>query len=199
MSFYTYMHIRKDTGLPFYVGKGSGNRANWQHGRNKHWSNVVKKHGFDVSILAHWENENDAFQHEIFLISCFKDVGIELVNLTNGGDGPSGQKFSAEQKIAISAAKKKLYADGFVNPKGMLGKKHSEETKQKMKESHAKRDCSMSDEAKKKISESSKGKPGTFGHKGKKHTEAAKLKASMARKGVPWSDARRAAQRSKQS
>lgn len=197
MSFYTYMHIRKDSNQPFYIGKGSGNRAFWTHGRNKHWSNIAKKHGFEVTILANWENEKDAFEHEKFLIACFKNMGIGLVNLTDGGDGASGQKFSDEQKEKMSIVHKKLYADGYKNPKGMLGKKHSEETKRKMKESHAKRDRSISDETKKKISESSKGKAGTFGHKGKKHTEAAKLKASMARKGVPWTEARRAAQRSK--
>jgi hypothetical protein len=199
MSFYTYMHIRKDTGLPFYIGKGSGNRANWQHGRNKHWTNIVKKHGFDVSILAYWEKEKDAFEHEIFLISCFRVMGIELVNLTDGGDGPSGQKFSEDQKNNMSISKKKLYADGYVNPKGMLGKKHSEETKQKMKAAHSARDCSMSESAKRKISESSIGKLGTFGHKNRSHSEASKMKISIAKKGVPWSDARRAAQRSNQS
>lgn len=197
MSFYTYMHIRKDSNQPFYIGKGSGNRAFWAHGRNKHWSNIAKKHGFDVTILADWESEKDAFEHEKFLISCFKDMGANLVNLTDGGDGPAGQKFSAGQREKMSIVHKELYANGYKNPKGMLGKKHSEETIQKMKESHANRDCSMSNEAKEKISESSKGKAGTLGHKGKKHTEAAKLKISMARKGVPWTEARRAAQRSK--
>ena len=197
MSFYTYMHTRKDSNQPFYIGKGSGSRAFWAHGRNNHWSNIAKKHGFDVTILANWESEKDAFEHEKFLISCFKDTGANLVNLTDGGDGPAGQKFSDEQKEKMSIVHKELYANGYKNPKGMLVKKHSEETIRKMKESHAKRDCSMSDEAKKKISESSKGKAGTFGHKGKKHTEAAKLKSSMARKGVPWTEARRAAQRSK--
>jgi group I intron endonuclease len=193
------MHIRKDSNQPFYIGKGSGNRAYWAHGRNKHWSHIAKKHGFDVAILANWASEKDAFEHEKFLIWCFKDMGASLVNLTDGGDGPAGQKFTAEQKEKMSVVHKELYANGYQSPKGMLGKKHSEETKQKMKETHANRDCSMSDEAKKKISESSKGKAGTFGHKGKKHTEAAKLKSSMARKGVPWTEARRAAQRSKQS
>lgn len=197
MSFYTYMHTRKDTNQPFYIGKGSGKRAFWAHGRNKHWSNIAKKHGFDVTILANWSNEKDAFEHEKLLIACFKDMGVNIVNLTDGGDGPAGQKFSDKQKENMSIVHKQLYANGYKNPKGMLGKKHSEETKQKMRETHAKRDCSMPDDVKKKISESSKGKAGTLGHKGKKHTEAAKLKSSLARKNVPWTKARRAAQRSK--
>lgn len=197
MSFYTYMHVRKDTSQPFYVGKGHGKRAFWRHGRNKHWTNIANKCGFDVVILSDWEKEKDAFDHEKLLISCFRDMGVNLVNLTDGGDGPTGQKFTEEAKQKMSEGWKEKYNSGYQNPKGMMGKRHSAETIQKMKDSHAQRDCTMPDEIKIKISESSMGKPGTFGHKGKKHSEAAKLKASMARKGVPWSEARRAAQRSK--
>ena len=196
-SFYTYMHIRNDTHKPFYVGKGYGDRAFWKYGRNKHWQNIVNKVGYKVQILANWENENDAFEHEKLLIKCFRDINIELVNLTDGGDGPSGQKFSQEQREKMSNAHKKLYDNGYVNPKGMQGKKHSEETKAKMRLAHSKRDCKMSQETRKKLSESSKGKPPTFGHKDKKHTDAAKLKLSVARKGVPWTEARRLAQSKK--
>jgi len=95
----------------------------------------------------------------------------------------------------MSITAKNRYINGEKNP--FFGKKHSEETKKKMRESHAKRDCTVSDETKQKISQSSKGKPGTFGHKGKTHTPEAKIKASIARKGVPWTEARRKAQRSK--
>jgi hypothetical protein len=197
MSFQTYMHTRNDTNETFYIGKGQDKRAFWKHGRNKHWTNIVNKHGYKVYILGEWEKEVDAFEHEKFLISCFKKMGANLVNLTNGGDGPAGQKFSVEQRKKMSEAHKQLYADGYVNPKGMLGKKHTEEVKKKMRLTHAKRDCSVSNETKQKISESSKGKKGTFGHKGKPHTIEAKIKLSVARKGVPWTEARRLAQRSK--
>ena len=50
--FYVYEHVRNDTGQVFYVGKGSGRRAYYSSGRNKHWHRIVNKHGFSVTILA---------------------------------------------------------------------------------------------------------------------------------------------------
>lgn len=100
--FYTYIHFRKDDSKPFYVGKGSGNRHLSKVGRNSHWKNIVNKHGFDSKIMASWECEQDAFEHERFLISCFKDIGIKLVNLTDGGEGASGAIRTSEQKKRYS-------------------------------------------------------------------------------------------------
>jgi len=37
-SFYVYEHIRRDSFLPFYVGKGKDNRAYKKIGRNKYWN-----------------------------------------------------------------------------------------------------------------------------------------------------------------
>jgi hypothetical protein len=90
--YYTYIHSKADTKEIFYVGKGmvSRHRANSKSNRSKYWHNVVKKHGLEVQIASYWESESDAFLHEKFLISCFKDMNISLVNLTNGGDGTSG-------------------------------------------------------------------------------------------------------------
>jgi hypothetical protein len=86
--FYTYAHTRNDTNKIFYIGKGVNNRAWVTHGRNKHWNHIVKKHGHTVKILAEWKTEKEALDHEILLISCFKDLGYLLVNMTDGGDNP---------------------------------------------------------------------------------------------------------------
>ncbi len=193
MSFYTYMHTKKDTGEVFYIGKGCKNRAFKKHDRSKYWKNVATKHGYEVLILSHWENEKDAFEHEKFLISCFKEIGANLVNLTSGGDGVIGYKATEEEKNKMSAIWKEKYKNGYENAKGMLNKKHSTETIKKMKHSHLLRDCSMSEEARKKISLSSIGKPPTFGMKGKQHSDEAKKKISMALKGKQWTEARRLA------
>lgn len=99
MKYYTYAHFTKDTKKLFYIGKGSNRRA-WQtSSRNRYWTNVVKKHGRTVEILAEWATEEEAFEHERFLISCFE---MQLVNLTDGGEGTSGRKQSEQEKIKRS-------------------------------------------------------------------------------------------------
>jgi hypothetical protein len=114
--FYTYCHLRKNPdgspGTPFYVGKGSGRRAYRAKGRNKHWNHVAAKHGFVVEILARWQSEKEAFDHEVFLISTFRAMGFKLVNLTDGGDGVSGFPVSAERKLHLSRLAAKQWSNG---------------------------------------------------------------------------------------
>ena len=100
--FYTYAHYTPE-GRLFYIGKGNGRRAHSHVGRNVYWRRVVEKYGNpDVQILANWQTEQEAFDHEILLISCFKDLGHKLANLSNGGEGPSGVKHTEERKRQIS-------------------------------------------------------------------------------------------------
>lgn len=101
--FCTYSHHKPD-GTLFYIGKGSVKRAHAKDNRNPHWKNIVAKHGsYKVEILANWPTEAEALEHEKFLISCFRDLGFSLANVTNGGDGVSGHKHSAETKAKLSA------------------------------------------------------------------------------------------------
>ena len=129
--FYTYCHT-KPNGTIFYVGKGSGNRA-WQtHSRNKHWKNIVLKYKtYNVEILANWDLESEANDHEILLISCFKDMGYVLANMTNGGEGLKGLVFSQEHKNKLKLAR--------IGKTPMKGKKHSMETRLKMSKSAKRR------------------------------------------------------------
>jgi hypothetical protein len=91
MIYYTYIHRKASDGVPFYIGKGTGNRFKSSDPRNAHWLNIVKKHGFKAEIVARWETDSEASEHEILLIDCFKnDLGIALCNMTNGGDGRRG-------------------------------------------------------------------------------------------------------------
>jgi hypothetical protein len=101
--FCTYSHHKPD-GTLFYIGKGSVKRAYAKDNRNPYWKNIVAKHGsYKVEILASWPTEAEAFEHEKLLISCFRDLGFSLANVTNGGDGVSGHKHSAESKAKMSA------------------------------------------------------------------------------------------------
>lgn len=99
------MHMTNDSSLPFYIGKGAGNRA-WQLNparRSLHWRRVVNKHGCKVQVLSFWEREEDAMTHERFLIKVFSEIGIPLVNKTEGGDGTSGFRWSDESKQRLSS------------------------------------------------------------------------------------------------
>jgi hypothetical protein len=104
--FYTYAHYTSD-GRLFYIGKGHGRRAYCFHKRNNYWNNIVAKHGKPVvKIIAEWIIEAEALAHEIELIKQYRIQGIELCNLTDGGDGTSGRKHSEEFKARISALHK---------------------------------------------------------------------------------------------
>lgn len=110
--FYIYIHRRLSDNQPFYVGKGSGNRAFDLSGRNEYWKRVKDKHGLKVEILFDNLSEDEAFQCEIDTLLEFKYFGYELTNMTNGGEGPSGLNFSDEQRLKISnGLKLKRYSD----------------------------------------------------------------------------------------
>ena len=99
--FCTYAHYTPQ-GRFFYIGKGSEKRAHSKAGRNNYWQKVVAKYGNpDVQVLANWNTEEEAFSHERLLISCFRDLGYKLCNLSDGGEGPSGLKHSEEFKEKI--------------------------------------------------------------------------------------------------
>jgi len=94
--FYVYVHKRNDTGSVFYVGKGSGRRAFWKNGRNKHWHSIVDKHGYSVEIISSDMTEDDAF---ILEKSTIQKYGRKnLCNYTDGGDGSSGSVRTEAQK-----------------------------------------------------------------------------------------------------
>ena len=113
MTFYTYAHYRATDNSLFYIGKGKGSRAHSADPRNPFWSKIVKKHGFKVEILATWKTEEEALEHEKFLIQCFrKDLGIKLCNMTDGGEGRSGFTNTPE----VRAAHSKLMSDPNFNP-----------------------------------------------------------------------------------
>jgi hypothetical protein len=98
MQYCTYIHHKPDNSI-FYIGKGSIKRAYSPSGRNVVWNRIVKKHGgFKVQILAQWLTEQEAFDHEIFLIDTFCDMGYQLANIAKGGSGSTGFRHTDEHK-----------------------------------------------------------------------------------------------------
>lgn len=89
MLFYTYAHVRPDTGHIFYVGKGRNRRAYCSSKRSLHWCNIVKKNSgkFTVRILNWFADEQTAYISEMWQIATLQPLGF-LVNKTPGGESP---------------------------------------------------------------------------------------------------------------
>ena len=131
--FYVYEHWRLDKDECFYVGKGCRNRAYSRSDRNSHWENIVSKlerigSGYEIRLVAVGLSEKDAFNLERERILFWRDL-VDLANKTDGGDGVSGFIMPAEARAKMSAK-----AKGRPGVKSMLGRKHTPETKQKMRE-----------------------------------------------------------------
>lgn len=178
--FYVYLHNRLITGAPFYIGKGKLGRAYSKRGRNLYWNKIVKKDdGFNVTLLANNIDEELAVLTEIEAIDLYKMRGINLCNVTNGGEGTSGLKHTQATKDKLSkilkgkvpwnkgiAASQQAKDKMSKTRKGRIalnkGKNHSEETKNKMSAVRKGRTALnkgkfVSEETKKKISEANKG------------------------------------------
>ena len=144
--FYTYAYLRED-GTPYYIGKGSGNRA---FKRNSHERKCPPPER--ILILKRNLTEEEAFRHERYMISLFgrEDLGTGILhNFSDGGEGASGVKRSEETRQKMADAKRgennpmkrpevaeKMAAKrrGKPNPEQaerMRGKTQSDETKQK--------------------------------------------------------------------
>jgi hypothetical protein len=109
--FYVYEHWRLDRDECFYVGKGKGNRAYILKDRNRHHKAIMAKlnrEGFamEVRIVESGLSEQRALDFEVERIAFWREVGADLANVTNGGEGVSGLKHSEETKAMWSQKRK---------------------------------------------------------------------------------------------
>lgn len=128
----------RDDRTPYYIGKGITNRAYLKHRRKKGSHNPPPKER--ILILKTNLTEDEAFKHEKYMIAVFgrKDLGTGI--LYNFTDGGQGSS----------------------------GRKHSDYTKQKIKDKR--KHQIISDETKEKMSASKKGR---------KHSNETKEKMSL--------------------
>lgn len=162
-NYYVYIHrtnATREKGDIFYIGKGCGYRAWDVVNRNRYWKAIVSKYGLNIEILLNGLTEQQAFNLEKSLILI---TGREvLCNMTDGGEGASGSKWSEETRA------KHRFAH--------TGKRHSELTKQKV--SLARKGTKLSEETKRKMS---------LAKKGKKFSEEHRAKLSAAQMGNTYS------------
>jgi hypothetical protein len=168
-AYFTYAHCRQTNGSIFYIGKGKRDRTVSHANRNNYWKNVVSKHGLNIMLLAKWKTEQEAFEHEKFLIWCFRDMGMQLVNMTDGGEGLSNPSAETRKKMSTQNAMKRPEVSAKISAarKGKLlstehkkklsevqsGRKLSDSTRQKMSDRYAN---GLDAEYRKKLSESAK-------------------------------------------
>lgn len=149
--FYVYIHRKATDGSVFYVGKGSGRRAFWKNGRNKHWHAIVNKYGYEVFLIAQSLTENEAFKIERDTIAYYGRSN--LCNYTDGGDGISGARRSDQLKELMRQK--------------MLGRQFSAETIEKMRQSARNRGPEFQEKRAQKL-------------RGRKHSEEHRAKIAIA-------------------
>jgi len=96
-NFYTYAYLRED-GTPYYIGKGKGYRAY----DKRHSVGLPSKDR--ILILKNNLTEQEAFKHEIYMISVLgrKDLGTGILrNRTDGGEGTANIIRSEEHKKSL--------------------------------------------------------------------------------------------------
>lgn len=168
MKFYVYTYYDPRGGLnhPIYVGKGTSRRA-YFHLRscaNPILSRTLEKiraAGLKpaVEIVFRTDDETEAIAREVALIAQYgrRNIGTgTLCNLTDGGEGVRGRVVTPETRKRISEA----------NAGRLVGRKISDEHKrniaaaQRGKPHPRKSGTTHSPEARKRMSEARRGKPG---------------------------------------
>lgn len=110
VQFFVYVHKKPD-GTPFYVGKGLLRRAyDFAPSRRTAWhKNIVAKYGRDAIMVEAIAclSEQEAFDVERRRIAEIRASGIDLVNLTDGGEGASGHVSNERQLAALAKGRGK--------------------------------------------------------------------------------------------
>jgi hypothetical protein len=180
---YVYALMDPRSQKVFYIGKGVRYRA-WVHLRENVRTNhnpflyrrieSIRRDGFEpeVRILCRHDTHESAISQEIELIALYGKAsqGGILTNLTDGGQGTPGYRYTPEQRSAVQER--------------MIGTKQSTETRRKR--SVKLTGISRSAETRRLMSESKKGAQNAmFGKetwmKGKTHCDESKRKIKSAR------------------
>lgn len=167
-----YFHYNPVKQEIFYVGISNNTKRPFDiTARSKWHKKIVKKYGYDVQIIRDDLTWEQACTLEIFWIKTIGRRNLKegsLVNLTDGGEGSVRWKMSKTTKEKISKANK--------GNQVRLGKKCSDESKQRM--SAAQKGSKASEETKAKMRTS------RIGYKHSEETKQKIAEANRKRKGM---------------
>lgn len=148
MSYVAYVHAKPDTedasGI-FYVGKGLERRARKvvrNESSNRHYKHTVAKYGAEnimVGMLP-CSTETIAFDLEKGLIKCLRRMGVELTNMTDGGEGSSGYTPTKETRQKASENSRSNWKNVEFRTKTVLAQTQAQRT---MPTSEAKRKAAL--------------------------------------------------------
>jgi len=101
--FYVYCHRNPENNQVQYIGKGQGRRAyslTKRSAAHLEWIGLLSKKTLKpiIDIIEYFDNEKDALNKEIELIKYYKHLGVQLLNISEGGSpgsGLTGQKNGA--------------------------------------------------------------------------------------------------------
>ena len=174
--YYVYLLFR-ETGQPFYVGKGRDRRwliheykARLGTEPNRHkasiilnmleagWTDIPK-----VKIAEHLTHDQACAYEAAWIMALGRHPNGPLVNLTDGGEGTLGRLYSDKTRAKLSASKRGKTPSEEVLARlrtAWLGRTHSAETRAKMAASARKRIRKpFSAEARARMGDSHRGRP----------------------------------------
>lgn len=173
----TWLYIKKHniTGLK-YFGRTTSNDPKKYKGSGKWWTRHIKIYGNDVTtIWCHLYTEKNIIQEEATAFSRSHAI-VESKDWANlmVEDGINGSAKGHPRGVVSAETRHKLSCAAKGRPSVMLGKKHSEETKEKIRQAIKNKGCrseevkmklsiantskKLSEDTKKKISESLQGR-----------------------------------------
>lgn len=87
-TYYIYQWVDHDSGQPFYIGKGHGDRMYSLRNRSKRFLDYLAEHpNCSPEIIRDGLTEDEAFAEEARRIAECKRAGCSLVNIAYGGRG----------------------------------------------------------------------------------------------------------------
>lgn len=128
--YYVYEWFNKETNIPFYVGKGLGNRMNVVNGkrdRSKAFMDYYNSHKCDCRKLEEFDKEEDAYKKEKEIISLYRRKEYPLVNIDEGGRRGGVLKGKLNPMYGISPKERmsdEVYSRWYEKHKSIIGKKN---------------------------------------------------------------------------